>query len=88
MKAGLALPQEGRIPHSDGKKLMPPGGQLWQSRTPGAWHSRIPPLKENCRGWNAHGQEEALFGVVKAAWKQYCWLEGIPDEACPMPGVF
>ena len=41
-RAQLSLPEIGRIKHSEAKKLMPPGGQLWQDSNPGGWHSRMP----------------------------------------------
>ena len=82
------LPEIGRISHSEAKKLMPPGGQLWQDKDPGGWHSRMPPLKEHARSWSKYGQEEAMFLVVKEAWRQYCYLEGLTPEQCQMEHVF
>ena len=84
----LVLPEVGRIPHSEAKKFMPPGGQLWQDTNPGAWHSRRPGLGGSARRWSTHGQEEALHLVVREAWKQHCYLEGIPPQLCPCTGAF
>ena len=53
----LSLPQTSRIPHSECKNFMCPGGQLWQSSNPGAWHSRVPPLKNNLGAGTSMGKK-------------------------------
>ena len=86
-KAGVKMPDDGRISHAEAKKLMPPGSRLCQTKGL-AWHSRVPPLKETCRTWSKHGQEGALLIVVREAWRHYCFQEGIELKDCPMPGLF
>jgi len=49
----------------------------------------VPPLKsEFSRSWSTYGQAEALFLVVKEAWRLHCIVSGIDPADCPMDGVF
>jgi hypothetical protein len=83
-----ALPKSGCILQKDATVFLPPGGRVWQNRTSGAWHARVPPLKEVSRSWARHGEAESLFLVIREAWKQYCTLQGLDAQDCPMDGVF
>ena len=71
-----------------GKAFMPPGGALWQDRNKGLKLARVPPMKPARGKWENGGPNAAQCTVIKAAWRQYCVLEGIPESQCPMGGVF
>eukprot|EP00972_Heterocapsa_arctica_P052655 7749773-Heterocapsa_arctica.AAC.1 len=88
-QAKLCLPAIGRLEHKDVKQYMPPGAKLWQNRNAGTWHCSVPPLlKHTSRSWSRYGQPEALFLVIREAWKLYCIVQGIEPDDCPMNGVY
>ena len=82
------LSENSLIPQADAKLFMPPGGFIWQSKGSRSWRGRIPPLKAAHRSWRKHGHEGAVFLVVQECWKQWCTLQGIPPDECPVKGVF
>ena len=82
------LPENAKIPQSEAKTYLPPGGHIWQCRTSNAWAARVPPLKPVHRSWRKHGHEGAVFACVQEAWKQWCVLEGVDPSDCPVAGVF
>ena len=88
-KPPCKLPLEGRIEHTFAKQYMPDGAKLWQSRRSGCWNCKVPPLpRAISRSWARYGQAEALFLVIKEAWKLHCVVEGLSPDECPMEGVF
>ena len=82
------LPENARIPQAEAKMYMPDGGFVWQARRDRAWKSRAPPFTEVSRSWARHGEEHALFLVVKNAWEKWCTINGVAPDECPMVGVF
>ena len=82
------LPRNGMMTQGEGSRFMPPGGYLWQSRKKQAWLSHVRPMKPVAHSWNKHGPDRAQFLAIVTAWRQYCTLEGIPPEDCPMGGVY
>lgn len=80
----LRLPEDGRIPQSDGKRYMPPDSYLWKARSERSWRSRVPPFREVSRSWHKFGEDEALFFVVQDAWRKWCTLNGVEEHECPM----
>ena len=73
---------------SEAKQWMPTGKGicLWKSRGDGSWHSVVPPFPETSRRVGTHGAE-ALKMVISQAWKNWCFKEGVPLDACPMLGL-
>ena len=88
VRDSLRLQENGRIAQADAKRYLPPGASLWKSRWQQVWLSRVPPLKSVSRAWQRYTEEGALFLVVKAAWQQYCTLEGLDASTCLMGNVF
>ena len=75
------------IPQAQVKHYLPPGAFLWKSNGAGTWNARMPPMGAHSRSWNKLGEWVALKLAIVAAWHDYCVLEGIPLEQCPMKGV-
>ena len=68
------------------KPFMPPYGDLWKSRSDRSWHSCVPPFSSCNRSVSLHGDRAALI-VVSDAWYNWCRLEGVPFDQCPMQGL-
>ena len=75
------------IEQSDAKRHMPPGGSLWKSRTDSTWNSRLQPLSKHTATWARYGEEASLRIVVSECWADWCLLNGIDIEQCPMTGL-
>ena len=60
-------PLEATIPHNQVKKLLPPGGSIWQSRTKHKWMAHMPPKLRIHENWDDFC-ERASAVVLKRLW--------------------
>ena len=67
--------------------LPPPPCWIWKQQTLNSWATRYGNLPQISRSITKYGETAALQIVISNAWKDYCLLNGIPEEECGMTGL-
>lgn len=74
------------LKQADVKKYLPDGAYIWKNRHAGVWCTRLPPFKEN-RSRRGDPDSSAIRKVVGIVWRQWCDVEAVAYEECPMQGI-
>jgi hypothetical protein len=83
------LPVLETYPQKDLKKLLPPGGVIWRSRTDGAWCGRWEKMAPKSARDNAWGSEiAAVRCVLRHVWHDYLELAGYGRDVCPIKDLW
>ena len=73
----------------EAKALKPVGSFVWRGFTRGEWWGHLKPYPRYCASFAAFGGEDmALKHVLQRLWRQRLELDGFPDDACPVAGLF
>lgn len=86
LRAGR-IPPIGTIPHSQAKQWAPPKSSVWRGVQSGSWQGHMEPFGRISRSWNRYGEEEALRLVLVHLWQNFCDLQGVRYEDCPLQGL-
>lgn len=87
-KGPKSLPPLSTISQATAKLCMPPGGALWKANASGSWNSKVMPFIQCSRSWKKYGEEESLRLCIKDAWTNFLLGEGLPEDQCPIGGLF
>ena len=68
------------------KAWFPPDTLVWKSRAAASWHCRVSELPEHSRSVRKHG-DKTIPLLVSLAWKDSCFLQGIPLSECEVSGL-
>ncbi|CAK0889119.1 unnamed protein product [Prorocentrum cordatum] len=66
---------------------LPPAAYVWRSKG-GSWQVHLAPHSRISRSWNKWGEVGACREVLQGVWRQYLGAKGLPDDACPIKGIF
>ena len=77
------------VVQKDIKKLLPPGGIIWRSRTDGAWCGRWKGMAPKSARDSAWGNEiSAVRAVLRHVWHDYLQLSGYDRDICPITDLW
>ena len=89
LKYPKMLPVLEAYPQKDLKKLLPPGGIIWRSRTDGAWCGRWKGMAPKSARDSAWGNEiSAVRAVLRHVWHDDLQLSGYDRDICPITDLW
>ena len=84
------IPPKNDLSQADAKIMLPPSSYIWRANCKGAWLVRCLPHKSHAEPWHKHDDcsYTALLAAVRFAWGQWLSDRGLPNDHCPIAGVF
>ena len=75
--------------HAQAKEFMPPGpgSKLWRGYKAGTWNARIEPFPQVSPSIRTHGDGGALRIAICHAWRQWCDMNGVRHDDCPVANI-
>ena len=78
------------LSQTEAKCMLPPGTYVWRANGKGAWLVRCLPNKSHSEPWHRHDDcsYSALIAAVRFVWRQWLSDRALPEEHCPIRGIF